>query len=157
MGAKAMWVHWMWGVYALPAICMAFMGKWVRRAKVITQAEWIKKRYGEDRWGEGARLVAAVMVILTLTFTLSYLAQGIGKFFSVFLPWSEDVCALLIVGIVLIYVVLGGFYSVAITDLIQTGILWAVCIYLVISSLSLGNLGLIEANAPAGWLSLMPK
>jgi Na+/proline symporter len=39
----------MWGVYALPAICMAFMGKWVRRAKVITQAEWIKKRYGEDR------------------------------------------------------------------------------------------------------------
>jgi Na+/proline symporter len=49
MGVKAMWVHWMWGVYALPAICMAFMGKWVRRAKVITQAEWIKKRYGEDR------------------------------------------------------------------------------------------------------------
>jgi Na+/proline symporter len=88
---------------------------------------------------------------------MSYLAQGIGKFFSVFLPLSENVCALLIVGIVLIYVVLGGFYSVAITDLIQTGILWAVCIYLVISCLSLGNLGLIEANAPVGWMSLKPQ
>lgn len=157
MGLKAMWIHWMWGAYALPAVCMAFMGKWVRRARVITQAEWIEKRYGEDCWGEGARLVSAVVVILTLTFTLSYLAQGIGKFFSVFLPLSENACALLIIGIVLVYVVMGGFYSVAITDLIQTGILWAVCIYLVALSLSLGNLGLVEANTPTGWMSFKPQ
>lgn len=157
MGIKAMWVHWMWGVYALPAICMAFMGKWVRRARVITQAEWIEKRYGEDRWGEIARLVAAVMVILTLIFTVSYLAQGIGKFFSVFLPWSANVCALFIIGVVLIYVVLGGFYSVAITDLIQTGLLWTVCTYLVVFCLSSGNLGLIEATASPGWLSFKPQ
>jgi Na+/proline symporter len=156
MGIKAMWVHWMWGVYALPAICMAFMGKWVRRAKVITQAEWIKKRYGEDRWGEIARLVAAVMTILFLIFVMSYLAQGIGKFFSVFLPWSANTCALLIISVVLIYVVLGGFYSVAITDLIQTGLLWGVCIYLVIICLSSGNLGLIVAQ-PSGWLSIKPQ
>ena len=157
IGVKSMWVHWMWGAYSLPVISMVFMGRWIRRANVMTQAEWIKKRYGEDGWGRAARFVSATMMILGAIFMLSYASKGVGKFFSLFLPLSEEYCALLIMGIVLVYVLLGGFYSVVWTDLIQTLLIWAVSIYLTVFAVLNSSFSAIEASTPVGWLSFAPE
>jgi len=82
------------------------------------------------------------MAVLTLASFVGYAYQGIGKFASVYIPleslaqytsspWlrhiltahEPDILAVLIIGITTLYVVLGGLYSVVVTDVIQTIIL----------------------------------
>ena len=53
-GMKSIWNHWMWG-FMMAAFFMAFMGKWVRRSRVMTGAEWMITRFGDRaRWSHGA-------------------------------------------------------------------------------------------------------
>lgn len=61
IGVRSMWVHWMWGAYSMPVISMVFMGRWIRRANVMTQAEWIKKRFAIGLDVEGTSLKSAVV------------------------------------------------------------------------------------------------
>ncbi len=141
LGMKSMWHHWMWG-FLMGAFFLAYMGKWVRRSQVMTAAEWMKTRFGDDRAGKTARTVYALMAILTLASFLGYAFQGIGKFASVYIPlenlakhtditWFQnlltfhepEILAVLIISITTLYVLLGGLYSVVVTDVIQTVVL----------------------------------
>jgi Na+/proline symporter len=143
LGMKSMWHHWMWG-FLMGAFFLAYMGKWVRRSKVMTAAEWMKTRFGDDKAGKTARTVYALMAILTLASFLGYAFQGIGKFASVYIPlenlstytdstwiqnlltqYEPEVLAVLIISITTLYVLLGGLYSVVVTDVIQTVVLSA--------------------------------
>jgi len=141
LGFKSMWHHWMWG-FLMGAFFLSYMGKWVRRSNVMTAAEWMKTRFGSDAGGRFARTAYALMAVLTLASFVGYAYQGIGKFASVYIPleslgqyssnpWlrhiftaHEPAClAVLIIGLTTLYVVLGGLYSVVVTDVIQTIIL----------------------------------
>jgi len=141
LGMKSMWHHWMWG-FLMGAFFLAYMGKWVRRSQVMTAAEWMKTRFGDGRAGETARTVYALMAILTLASFLGYAFQGIGKFASVYIPlenlakhtdiaWLQnmlrfhepEILAVVIISITTLYVLLGGLYSVVVTDVIQTVVL----------------------------------
>ena len=141
LGFKSMWHHWMWG-FLMGAFFLSYMGKWVRRSNVMTAAEWMKTRFGSDAGGRLARTAYALMAVLTLASFVGYAYQGIGKFASVYIPlesmaqytsnpWlrhiftthEPDCLAVLIIGITTLYVVLGGLYSVVVTDVIQTIIL----------------------------------
>lgn len=141
LGFKSMWHHWMWG-FLMGAFFLSYMGKWVRRSNVMTAAEWMKTRFGSDAGGRLARTAYALMAVLTLASFVGYAYQGIGKFASVYVPleslaqytsspWlrhiftvhEPDCLAVLIIGITTLYVVLGGLYSVVVTDVIQTIIL----------------------------------
>ena len=141
LGFKSMWHHWMWG-FLMGAFFLGYMGKWVRRSNVMTAAEWMKTRFGSDAGGRLARTAYALMAVLTLASFVGYAYQGIGKFASVYIPlesmaqytsnpWlrhiftthEPDCLAVLIIGITTLYVVLGGLYSVVVTDVIQTIIL----------------------------------
>jgi len=141
LGFKSMWHHWMWG-FLMGAFFMGYMGKWVRRSNVMTAAEWMKTRFGSDAGGRLARTAYALMAVLTLASFVGYAYQGIGKFASVYIPlellakhtpnlWlvhiltkhEPDCLAVLIIGVTTFYVVLGGLYSVVVTDVIQTIIL----------------------------------
>ena len=141
LGMKSMWHHWMWGFY-MGAFFMAYMGKWVRRSNVMTAAEWMKTRFGDDSGGRFARTTYALMAVLTLASFIGYAFQGIGKFASVYIPleslgqytsvpWIKSmvtlheatVLAILVIGITTLYVILGGLYSVVITNVIQTTVL----------------------------------
>ena len=141
LGMKSMWHHWMWG-FLMGAFFLSYMGKWVRRSNVMTAAEWMKTRFGSDAGGRLARTAYALMAVLTLASFVGYAYQGIGKFASVYVPleslaqytsnpWlrhiftehEPDCLAVLIIGITTLYVVLGGLYSVVVTDVIQTVIL----------------------------------
>ena len=141
LGMKSMWHHWMWGVY-MAAFFMAYMGKWVRRSNVMTAAEWMKTRFGDDRGGRLARSTYALMAVLTLASFIGYAYQGIGKFASVYislepvamiisspglsqfiLNHQADILAIIVITITTIYVIMGGLYSVVVTDVFQTLIL----------------------------------
>jgi len=141
LGMKSMWHHWMWGVL-MGAFFMAYMGKWVRRSGVMTAAEWMKTRFGDDAAGKLARTSYALMAVLTLASFVGYAYQGIGKFAAVYLPLDTlgarsnvalirtlfveneaDILALMIIGLTTLYVILGGLFSVVVTDVIQTVVL----------------------------------
>jgi Na+/proline symporter len=141
LGMKSMWHHWMWG-FLMGAFFLSYMGKWVRRSNVMTAAEWMKTRFGSDSGGKLARTAYALMAVLTLACFVGYAYQGIGKFASVYIPleslgqymptcflerilteYKPDVLAVTIIGITTLYVILGGLYSVVVTDVIQTIVL----------------------------------
>ena len=85
LGMKSMWHHWMWG-FMMGAFFLAYMGKWVRRSKVVTAAEWMETRFGDTTGGRLARTAYALMAVITLTGFIGYAYQGIGKFASVYIP-----------------------------------------------------------------------
>jgi SSS family solute:Na+ symporter len=141
LGMKSMWHHWMWG-FLMGAFFLAYMGKWVRRSRVLTAAEWMKTRFGDGRAGRLARTVYALMAILTQASFLGYAFQGIGKFAAVYIPleglaehtsipwlrsllvnYEAQILAVVIIALTTLYVILGGLFSVVVTDVVQTVIL----------------------------------
>ncbi len=171
LGMKSMWHHWMWG-FLMGAFFLAYMGKWVRRSGVMTAAEWMKTRFGTGPAGNLARTAYAVMAILTLASFVGYAFQGIGKFASVYIPlewlaartsvpWLQkmltggeaQVLAVSIIALTTLYVILGGLYSVVVTDVIQTVILTLASI--IIASLAWSKLTPERlACLSPGWASL---
>ncbi len=156
LGMRSIWIHWMWG-FMLGAFCLAFMGKWVRRSNVMTAAEWMTTRFGSGKGGVVARTAYAIMAVLTQASFIGYAFQGIGKFASVYLPFSPNVCAFMIIGITTLYVILGGLYSVVITDVIQTFILTLSAIIIAVIAFQALSPDIITSNLPHDWTSLVPK
>jgi solute:Na+ symporter, SSS family len=171
LGMKSMWHHWMWG-FLMGAFFLGYMGKWVRRSNVMTAAEWMKTRFGAGAGGRLARTAYALMAVLTLASFVGYAYQGIGKFASVYIPlevlgrhtsipWlrhlltvhEPDCLAVLIIGATTLYVVLGGLYSVVVTDVVQTVILTLGSI--IIACIAWRHLTPESlSNLPRGWTSL---
>lgn len=127
-GMKSVWNHWMWG-FLMAAFFMSYMGKWVRRSRVMTGAEWMITRFGDRADGRAARYAYALMAVITLIGLTSYGFEGIGKFSAEYVQTGLDpeanvrVCALTIFGIATIYTLLGGLEAVVITNVLQTCIL----------------------------------
>ena len=173
LGMQSWWHHWMWGV-ALPAFALAYMARWVRRSKVMTAAEWMRTRFGDDTGGRVARVATALSAVILTAAVLGYAFQGIGKFAAVYVPletmaeylpldagWLEANRAHLLAGAVFlittIYVVMGGFYSVVVTDFIQTLILTGAAILIaVVAYLNLTPEVLAE-RVPEGFTRLAPS
>jgi Na+/proline symporter len=171
LGMRSMWHHWMWG-FLMGAFFMGYMGKWVRRSNVMTAAEWMKTRFGSDSGGKLARTAYALMAVITLACFVGYAYKGIGKFASVYIPleslaqytsipWMQnilteyepDILAVTIIGITTLYVILGGLYSVVVTDVIQTIILTLSSIFIAYIAWSKLTPELLS-KLPEGWTSL---
>ncbi len=156
LGMKSMWNHWMWG-WMMGAFFLAFMGKWVRRSQVMTGAEWMRTRFGEGRGGRVARTAYALMAVLTQATFIGYAFQGIGKFASVYVPLSARTCALVVIGTTTLYVLLGGLYSVVITDVVQTIILTVASIAIAAIAYTQLSSGALAEALPNGWASFAPR
>jgi len=157
MGMRSMWIHWMWG-WMMGAFFLAYMGKWVRRSNVMTGAEWMVTRFGGDAGGTAARLSAALVAVVTMAGMIGYAFQGIGKFAHIYFPvLSPHALAVLIIGTTTLYVLLGGLYSVVVTDVIQTVIVTLAAI--IIGAVAYVQLSpeLLGKTLPADWASLVPK
>lgn len=85
LGAAGLFIEIRGGVTLIMAFLMIFMGKWNRRARVMTMAEWMRFRFGNDRQGDVARLMAAISIIVVTIAMITYFAVGSGKFISTFL------------------------------------------------------------------------
>ncbi len=154
-GLKSMWNHWMWG-FLMGAFFLSYMGKWIRRSEVMTGAEWMVTRFGRGWAGTTARVAYALMAVVTVAGFLGYAFQGIGKFASVYLGIDPAYCATGIFLITGAYVLLGGLFSVVVTDVIQT-------IILTIASVVIAGIAYVQlspeslaAVLPSDFASLVP-
>lgn len=127
-GMKSIWNHWMWG-FMMAAFFMSFMGKWVRRSRVMTGAEWMITRFGDGMDGRAARYSYALMAVITLVGLTGYAFEGIGKFAAEYVQTGLEpeanirLCALVVFAITTVYTLLGGLEAVVITNVLQTLIL----------------------------------
>ena len=156
LGLKGMWVHWLWG-FPITAFYLAYMGKWIRRSDAMTGAEWMKTRFGSGKAGDIARLSYTLFAILTITALLGYGAIGMGKFGAIFLPFSPNVCALLILGVTGLYVVAGGFHGIVRVEIVQTIVLSAGAIAFAVIGYMHFDGAVFASKIPQGWYDIMPS
>jgi Na+/proline symporter len=156
LGLKSIWMTHIWWGWLIICFYMAFQAKYIRRSGVMTFAEWNVTRFGDTRETEHARLAAATFLLLLMVFNLMFMAVGTGKFAEEFLPFSRWLSALIVFGVVGIYVTLGGFKGVILTDVFQT-LLIAVGAVVLTVMVFRDTAGMTSpTNADPGWSSLAP-
>ncbi|MDP2914224.1 MAG: hypothetical protein Q8O91_02075 [Candidatus Aminicenantes bacterium] len=155
LGLKSMWAtHIFWGWFMI-CFYMAFQAKWIRRSGVMTFAEWNETRFGPGRDTEAARLAAAIFLLVLMICNLMFISVGTGKFAEEFLPLPRWEATLIVLGVVGIYVTLGGFFGVILTDVFQTVLIAIGAVIMAV---------MVFKNPPAmsfiakdpGWSSLAP-
>ncbi|MEP6787375.1 MAG: hypothetical protein ABJB40_03010 [Acidobacteriota bacterium] len=156
LGLKGMWVHMLWG-FPITAFYLAYMGKWIRRSDAMTGAEWMKTRFGPGKAGDIARLSYTLFAVLTICALLGYSAIGMGKFGSIFLPFSPIVCAMMILGVTGLYVILGGFHGIVRVEIVQTIVLSAGAIVFAIIGYLHFDPVVFAAKIPHGWGDILPS
>jgi Na+/proline symporter len=120
LGLKSMWAtHIFWGWFII-CFYMAFQAKYIRRSGVMTFAEWNETRFGATKDAEAARLAAAIFLLVLMICNLMFISVGTGKFAEEFLPLPRWEATLIVLAVVGIYVTLGGFFGVILTDVFQT-------------------------------------
>lgn len=136
LGASGFFIEIRGGVTLIMAFLMIFQGKWNRRALVMTLAEWMHFRFGKDKPGDVARLIAAGSIIIVTIAMITYFCIGSGKFIGEFLGipafWglsSEFWAATLMIVLAMIYTVASGLYGVVWTDVFQGLLIFAAIAY----------------------------
>jgi SSS family solute:Na+ symporter len=160
MGIRSFYYNiWVVGEVAM----MLHLGRWIRRSNVVTAAEWMTTRFGKGWAGELPRLTIAVVSMGLLLGYVAYAYVGVGKFVSAFLPalssdptLNAQIWGILVICFTALYAALGGLFSVAYTDLIQTFILFATSIYITVTAFIAVTPDFIASHTPAGWDIVRP-
>ncbi|MGK7874160.1 MAG: sodium:solute symporter [Xenococcaceae cyanobacterium] len=130
LGTKAFFIEIRGGIVLVMVFFMIFMGKWTRRAKVMTLAEWMYLRFGQGREGNIARIISAVANLVTSIWIISYFAVGGGKFFGEFLGINDRFAAIFMIVLAMIYTAVSGFHGVVWTDVFQGVLIFIAIIYI---------------------------
>lgn len=164
-GLKSAWIPWLWPVWNQVFI-MVFLAAWLRRSNVMTGAEWITFRFGDERGGRLSHIIVTVFAVISVFGFIAYFFVGIGKFSTIFFPWdlsthflgfpisSEQMYALSIIAFTTLYVIKGGMYSVVLTEVIQFVIMTISCVVIGIIAFNAISAEQIEAAVPPGWTEL---
>jgi solute:Na+ symporter, SSS family len=151
-GLKSVFIPWLWPVFN-QIFLMVYLSAWLRRSGVMTGAEWITLRFGRDSGAEASRISVVFFALVSVIAFTGYAFVGIAKFSEVFLPnaFSPNTYAMIIIGVTTLYTIVGGLYSVVITDLIQF-------LIMIVCSFALGFMAMqqvspeaLSAVIPAGW------
>ena len=137
LGFKGFLVEIRGGVGLSLAFLMIFLGKWLRRSRVMTSAEWMKLRFGTDGPGKAAHMISAAANIILSLGMIIYFSKGAGKFLTHFLPFSEISCTSVMVIIGLFYTLMSGLYGVVFTDVVQMILLTFTAIYVSIHAFAM--------------------
>jgi len=157
LGVKGFLIELRGGVCLAMAFFMVIVGKWHSRAGVMTVAEWMEYRFGKGRQGESARLLSAIAAVITTVGMVAYFFVGSGKFLSLFLPFSPNVCSLIMIAVALFYTVLSGLYGVVYTDLFQSLLIAMAAVYISVKAFLNVDYAAIQAMTPPGWTTLIPS
>jgi len=155
LGARGLYIEFRGGVTLIMAFLMIFMGKWNRRSKVMTLAEWMEFRFGKGREGRLARMITALTSILVTIAMVTYFAVGGGKFLDKFLGIpnflglsSQFWAAAVLIATAMIYTVASGLYGVVWTDVFQGALIFSMILYVVIR--------VFHFNLPSEFSVVMP-
>ncbi len=176
LGYKGFLVELRGGVGLSLAFLMVFLGKWMRRSRVMTSAEWMKIRFGNDKSGKAAHLLSAIANIVLSLGMIIYFSKGAGKFLTYFVPipdtvfgpvtvTGEFVLTAVMVGVGLFYTLMSGLYGVVFTDVIQMLLLTFTALYVTVIAFGItptvelpsGMLDLDLENITSGGAGLMAK
>ncbi|MEM7715976.1 MAG: sodium:solute symporter [Cyanobacteria bacterium P01_A01_bin.68] len=135
VGAKGFFIEIRGGVVLIMAILMIFMGKWNRRAHVMTLAEWMRFRFGEGREGNTARVISAIANLMFAVGAMSFFTVAGGKFLGQFLGINDNLASIALVSLALIYTAASGFYGVVWTDVFQGVLIFIALIYVCVLAL----------------------
>ncbi|MGD0596837.1 MAG: sodium:solute symporter family protein [Sedimentisphaerales bacterium] len=154
-GLKGSFLPWVWPTFN-QVFLMVYLSTWLRRSNVMTGAQWINTRFGNDL---GAKLSHISVVIFAIVCVIGYLAyqfRGMGKFAQIFLPWdlSANTYAIILMTFTTIYVILGGMVSVTITDVIQYVFTTISAIVIGIIAFRTTTAAQVNAAVPNGWHDL---
>jgi Na+/proline symporter len=166
-GLKSVWIPWLWPVWNQMFV-MIFMAIWLRRSGVMTGAEWMTTRFGNDRGGRLAHIIVVVFAIISAIGFIAYFFVGIGKFAVTIFPWdltltagsvtitSEYMYACILLGLTTLYVVKGGMYSVVATEVMQFLVMTVASVIVAWFAMKKVSADQIAAAVPAGWLDFNP-
>jgi Na+/proline symporter len=156
LGLKSMWAtHIFWGWFMI-SFYMAFQAKYIRRSGVMTFAEWNETRFGATKDAEAARLASSIFLLVLMICNLMFISVGTGKFAEEFLPLPRWEATLIVLAVVGVYVTLGGFFGVILTDVFQTLLIGVGAVILAIMVFAKPAAMTFIHKAPA-WFSLAPK
>lgn len=161
-GVKAAFIPWIWPLFDR-VFRQVYLGPWIRRSNVLTGAEWMRTRFGKGLGGNLSHISVVIYALVATVGFLGYAFQGIGKFAEVFFPWdlawgpfsSTDMYAIVILGITTAYLLLGGWYSVVLTDLLQFGLLTVASVFIAIVAINKVSPEALAKVVPAGWNELL--
>ncbi len=125
LGPRGLYIEFRGGAGLLLPFMLLFVGKWMRRSRCLTPAEWMIFRFGDGLGGRFAQVASALGVIATTIAMLAYLMKAIGLFLSMILPFTPRECTLILVVVATIYTMVSGFYGVVFTDMFQAFIIMA--------------------------------
>lgn len=164
-GLKSVWLPWLWPVWN-QIFLMMFLAVWLRRSNVMTGAEWLKTRFGDNRGYQLSHLIVVIFAIITVIGFITYGFKGIGKFAEIFFPWNlqtdilglsisnANMYAIIIMFITAIYVIKGGFYSVVFTEVLQFFIMTIACFMVAYIAMTTVSFEQIETAVPSGWKNM---
>lgn len=131
MGVKGFFIEIRGGIVLIMAFFMIFMGKWTRRAQVMTLAEWMRLRFGDGKEGRTARLISALANLVVSIWIISYFAVGGGKFFGMLMGIDDRVASIALILLTMVYTAASGFYGVVWTDVVQGGLILVAVLYVI--------------------------
>ncbi|MHC4632649.1 MAG: sodium:solute symporter family transporter [Planctomycetota bacterium] len=120
LGPRGLFIEFRGGAVLILTVMLLWSGKWHRRSRCITNAEWMVYRFGDGFGGQFARTVGAIAGIVSTLGMLAYLVKGVGLFLSMFFPFTPLQCSLIMIGIATLYTMISGFYGVVYTDIFQS-------------------------------------
>jgi SSS family solute:Na+ symporter len=160
-GIKAAFIPWVWPLFDR-VFRQVYLGAWIRKSNVLTGAEWMRTRFGTGRGGTLSHISVVIYALIAALGFLGYAFQGVGKFAQVFFPWdlavgslaSADVYAIVILAITTVYLLLGGWYSVVLTDLVQFVLLTIASVFIAVVAMQQVSAEALSEAVPQGWSSL---
>jgi SSS family solute:Na+ symporter len=156
MGQRFLWIQWEWGFVTM-ACFAAFMGKWLRRSKVMTGAEWMIIRFGNGAAGQLARTSYAVLAVVIAVAFIGFAEYGCGKFLNKFIPTFEPhTLAVTLIALTAIYTISGGLYGVVLTDLIQFCLILLGSLVLIAKAIDMSSYSVLADRVPAEWFGFRP-
>ncbi len=162
-GLKSIWLPWVWPTFN-QIFLMMFMSAWLRRSNVLTGAQWMQTRFGNDRGGTLAHLSVVFFALVNVIGLLAYAFKGIGKFASGLLPWhftsattgvftDDNIYAMILMGLTSLYAIKGGMVSVVITEVMQFTILTLTALTIGVIAIIKVSPAMIAHNIPDGWMN----
>jgi solute:Na+ symporter, SSS family len=151
-GLKSAWIPWIWPTFN-QIFGMVYLSIWLRRSGVLTGAEWMTTRFGNSLGSRLSHMSVVLFALISVVGFIGYDFQGIGKFAAIFMPWklSPNTYAIILMAITTVYIIMGGLYSVVISDVLKY-------VIMVITSFVVGFIAMskttpqqIHAAVPEGW------
>lgn len=160
MGAPAEFIeHGLLGVIEEPfgaALCLFLVGMFFARRfykmKIITFCDFFEIRYGRK-----AELLSAILIIPSYFSWIAAQLLAMGIVLKIVLGWPLIECILLSSAVVSLYTILGGMWSISITDFLQTIMIIAgLLILAIVLYLKVGGFTPLIDAAPKGFFKFVP-